>query len=162
MFRIPFLVILALAALAAASAQTWSQPVREVENEARLAFSASCHLSWTLTEPGGYKLCQFTQTPAGKIFAVRNVSVQCVGRTGDNFAEVTLAGGPQAGNWMIFPLQAAGSLSDGRIVRAASVPAFLHYPQGAAASFGVTFSGTLANALPAHCNASIQGFLLDQ
>jgi hypothetical protein len=60
---------------ASANAQTFSQPVRDVNDENRNAVSGICYFGWT-TSVGNNSCSPFT-VPAGKRLIVRDVSLSC-------------------------------------------------------------------------------------
>lgn len=144
--------------LAATAYGQYSQPVREVEKEARSAVSFSCPISWPANHLGA-KLCTLTQPiPAGKIFAVRNVSVRCSSRTAGFIEAFFNSSSVQSGQ--IVPLQV--ELQSGGHVAGAG-PSFLHVGAGSALLFRIFRQDTVSGPdFGGQCEAHAQGFLIDQ
>jgi hypothetical protein len=84
------LMILALAA-GGALAQTYGQPVKEIEKEARLSVSGACSISWAAGNDSTSRSCLLYAVPEGKRLAIRSVSAWCAGNTGNNFTRPWLA-----------------------------------------------------------------------
>lgn len=94
------LIVLAAVLLPAAFGQSWAQPVREMEKEARSAFSGSC----PITGPGS-RDCYFQAggsgamtVPAGKVLVIEDVSGYCnLPSSTDLFVVALRASAPNAG-----------------------------------------------------------------
>lgn len=144
-------------------AQTYSQPVREVEKEAYSAVGGTCGIQWWVGEEQ-VKSCAAYTVPADKILAVRHVSILCSGRTGDEFAVnfQTRARLGASASVTYFPLIPTAPFASSRqqIARAASTPVFHHAAQGTEVRVYASFDGQQVNAWPAGCHSQFQGYLL--
>lgn len=71
------LILLSLGAVLAlsAAAQTYSQPVRDINDPGKNAVTASCYFGWSNST--GHNSCTVYTVPAGKRLIVRDVSVSC-------------------------------------------------------------------------------------
>lgn len=144
-------------------AQTYSQPVREVEKEAYSSVYGNCPLFWGSSEEVS-RICPIYTVPSDKILAIRQVSVYCSGRSGDNFAvnlQTQNRGGGVYGLSYI-PLTASASFNPARhpIAKASTIPVFHHAAPGTVVRFFVNFDGQQVNAFPAGCQLNFQGYLL--
>ncbi len=144
-------------------AQTYSQPVREVDKEAYSPVHGNCPLFWGSTEEAT-RICTIYTVPADKILAVRQVSVYCSGRSGDNFSvnfqTQSRPGGVYGLSYV--PLTASASFNPARhpIARASTIPVYHHAAPGSVVRFAVNFDGEQVNAWPAGCQLNFQGYLL--
>lgn len=150
--------------LAPALAQTWAQPVREVEKEASSAIVGSCQTFWSTTEGGAS--CTAYNVPAGKRLAIRHVSARCYGRSGDSFSMVNLyTNDPTTGTpyESYTHLQATmNSLAQFPVERAGSTQVFQHAQSGSAVLFFVKFNGNPTVTQSPACIMRFSGFLVNQ
>lgn len=161
------MILLCGAALAAgASAQVYSQPVRDVEKEARSAVRGNCEISVdpgyvsTLTDCALSDLNQIlgSTVPAGKVLVIEDISASCAKSNAD--LTMTLAFRTGGNFWKHLPLQLVRTLSNGRQAWIASVAARMYAKAGEnvwiaidtgnnasqLTSCGVRFQGHLVNA----------------
>jgi hypothetical protein len=157
--------LIAISALSAAAAfaQSWSQPVREVQKEAYSSTGAYCQISWGAGKPA-FQQCTLLTVPADKILAIRQVSVFCTGRTGDIFARPVLA--TRMANltpvtYSFAPLQSQPTDQTAhQIGRMAQLPVFQHAGPGTSVVFNLYFDGQQTVGAAPSCDIAIQGFFL--
>ncbi len=166
------LLILFAFAVSAAFAQSWSQPVREVEKEARSAVFGACS---GLIQPNanvGSGSCSMTlangqsvqAVPAGKHLVVEDVSASCETASDELIAKLSLIvfPPPPAVNWRKWiPLAnqgTTGSISP-RTWRTGSVAARFYAPPGSTLGLSL-FSGTATTGIPA-CDVRFAGHLVN-
>lgn len=143
------------AALAvSAAAQTYSQPVREVNAETRQPVTGYCVIQWTNSI--GVSSCSLYTVPAGKRLAVRDISFRC---GTSNTASVALgklegAGATQA---LVLLQQIPDNSTTGRHYAGAR-PVFLHVNSGNL--MATAWLTQDANETPG-CEVTFQGFLVD-
>lgn len=148
------MLILGAALAMNAAAQTYSQPVRDVNAETRQPVTGYCVISWNNSI--GVSSCPLYAVPAGKRLAARDVSFRC---SSSNTASVALgklegAGATQA---LVLLQQIPDNSTTGRHFAGAR-PVFLHVNSG-----NLTATAWLtqdANENPG-CEVSFQGFLVD-
>jgi hypothetical protein len=161
------LIALALISVTAALAQSWSQPVREVEKEARLSVSGYCSVGWPLGQGDSAKSCVVYSVPAGKRLAIRYASVHCSGHTGNNFTTATLNSRVNNGQGEIWEYTNLGFSDDPgyeqyEVFRWISQPIFHHASAGKEVTFSVRMTGASDQPSQPLCTARIQGFLLSE
>lgn len=137
-----------------ASAQTYSQPVREVNNETRNPVTGYCVIQWT--NYIGVSQCDLYTVPAGKRLAVRDVSYRC---GVSNTASVSLGylSGTGANQTLIVLQQVTDNDTNGRLY-AGGRPTFLHINSGTLRG-GAWLNGD-ALQTPG-CEVSFNGYLVD-
>lgn len=143
-------------------AQTYSQPVREVEKEAYTAVAANCFLSW-MPNAQDTLGCDAIAVPGDKILAIRQVSVECNGRTGDVFAGLKLSTlvGSTTFNTAIPLVTAAPPSENYQLGRVATIPVFHHARPGTTVRFRGRFEGQKTSwGFPSHCSCTLQGYFL--
>lgn len=148
------LLILGAALAMSATAQTYSQPVRDVNAETRQPVTGYCVIQWINSI--GLASCPLYAVPAGKRLAVRDVSFRC---NCSNTASIALGklsgfGAEQA----LVPLQQIPENSDTERFYAGARPVFLHVNSGNLMATAWLIRD--ANATPG-CEVSFQGFLVD-
>ena len=156
------LILASALTVVAALAQTWSQPVREVQKEAYSSMGAYCQIVWGPYAPSAQQ-CTLLTVPAAKILAIRQVSVFCTGRTGDVYAKPTLASQPNPTSWThsFVPLQSQPTnQSAHQIGRMALFPVFQHARPGSSVAFSLKFEGQQTSNFAPYCDIAIQGFFL--
>ena len=143
------------AALAlSAAAQTYYQPVRDVNAETRQPVTGYCVIQWS--NAIGVSSCSLYTVPAGKRLAVRDVSFRC---SSSNTASVALGklDGAGAAQALVLLQQIPDNSTTGKQFAGAR-PVFLHVNSG---NLNATAWLTQdANENPG-CEASFQGFLVD-
>lgn len=144
--------LIAISALgaAAAFAQSWSQPVREIEKEARSAVTGFC--SNIDISPGfsgsGIVQCSFfsimpgspalNQVPAGKILVIEDLSGSCTKPATDSFSQVAFS---VAGRSKLVPLILLSTFANGTIQKwIASASVRLYAPPQSTATASVSLN----------------------
>lgn len=93
------LLSLSFLAVSALSAQSWSQPVREIEKEARSAVRGYCAQIMITSGAGTSGPCilspligsgSWNTVPAGKILVIEDVNIRCSKHSSDSFAAIRL------------------------------------------------------------------------
>jgi hypothetical protein len=148
------LLTLGAALVMSASAQTYSQPVREVNHETRNPVSGYCVIQWVNTV--GVSSCDLYVVPAGKRLAVRDVSLRC---GVSNSASVMAAyfAGAGAHQTLVLLQQIADNNGSGRLYAGART-AFLHVNSGPLRATAWLNGDALQNP---GCEVSFNGFLVD-
>lgn len=149
------ILILSLGA-ALAQAQTYSQPVRDVENEARNAVEASCSLQWTSASGEGF--CDLMTVPAGKRLAIRHVAVSCFVGPNNRVTSAHLTANLGQGNFFR-PLPLSTYSAPNTRYHEASLSVFYHADPGKQLRFTGYQSGP--DSTPGNCQVSISGFLVN-
>lgn len=148
-------------AFAVAGPADYSQPVKEVEKEARLAVRGTCYLNWNGTEEGS-RDCLIAEVPAGKVLAIRSFSVSCESYSSGNegFTKSALVSTDGVHiSWL--PLTNANAEAN-RIIRIGNALLFHHVPGGQRTFFRTMFfRGPNAGVTGATCNGQYEGFLMD-
>jgi hypothetical protein len=139
-----------------AQAQTFSTPMRDVDNEVRNAIQANCYVEWVGGQAGARECTGYT-VPAGKRLAIRMINVNCVVPTGDkiNFAEVYTQLG--LGQSAQVPLAKTPNVSGVDIVGGLSAM-FLHADPGSQVKFRASYSA--AALISATCQFGLYGYLV--
>ncbi len=151
-------------------AQTWSQPVREVEKSARTAVTGNCNdvevyggqISSNVVQCNFYPVSRvseaelYTRVPAGKVLVVEDLSVRCYKHNSDGFSGVFF----NTGNRKYIPLQLQSTASGtGRQIYVSSLPVTMYAPAGERVTSSFTM---MANANQhASCFVSYYGHLVD-
>jgi hypothetical protein len=156
MIRIVLAFALAATMVLCASGQTFSQPVRDVENEARNAVEAACSLQWT--SAAGMGSCDLMTVPAGKRLAVRHVAVHCFVGPNNRVTSAFLSANLGAGS---FPRPLPLSLFSAPNTRyqEASLSVFYHADPGKQVQFTAYQTGP--DSTPGNCQVSLGGFLVN-
>ena len=121
----------ALALTATAVAQTYSQPVREVEKGARSAVRGTCVLNIYPNSASGQSQCAMwlvtgeaaQAVPAGKHLVVEDLSTYCFTNTGEAYSYLAMSVVPPANGqaWSRYiPLQNQATIN-GKVYRSSSV-----------------------------------------
>lgn len=149
-----FLIFGALLTVSA-NAQTYSQPVREVNGESRNAVSGSCFFSWTAG--AGNNSCSPYTVPAGKRLIVRDLSLSCSMPAASDvpYGMISNAGYTR---YVYLPLQQASAPDAASKFKIGGRPLFFVVETGA-----VTVSAwlTATNGAQPSCVAMIFGNLSD-
>lgn len=166
------LIALALISATAALAQSWSQPVREVEKEARSAVRGACSGSIQANHNVGSGACSMTlageqlvqAVPAGKHLVVEDVSASCETAGGELIARLSLGVFPPApavGWHKWIPLASQGTTGGiaPRTWRTGSIPAKFYAPPGSTLGLNL-FSGTPVTAYSS-CDVRFAGHLVN-
>lgn len=137
-----------------AHAQTYSQPVREVNHETRNPVTGYCVLQWSNSI--GTTHCDLYTVPAGKRLAVRDVSFRC----GVSNSASVMAGylnGAGAHQTLVLLQQIADNDTNGRVFAGARTT-FLHITSGNLRANAWLNGDALNNP---GCEVSFNGFLVD-
>jgi hypothetical protein len=167
------LIALALISATAALAQSWSQPVREVEKEARSAVRGACSGSILAnSNVGSGAACSITlpdqqsvqAVPAGKHLVVEDISASCETVSGEIIARLSLGVFPPAPavawhKWIPLASQGTTGSIAPRTWRAASMPARFYAPPGSTLGLNL-FSGTPVTAYSS-CDVRFAGHLVN-
>lgn len=143
---------------AAMQAQTYAQPVREVENDAAQPVHASCELNWALTE--GYKQCTLYSVPAGKRLVIKQANARCLGRTGDAFGPLRLVS--HSSNWThaFVPFVSVPKGDFLQIQRIASSSVHQYADGNHPVLANIYFEGTPSTGGPPQCAVYVTGYLV--
>lgn len=162
------LLLLALA-LPATQAQTWSQPVREVQKEARSAVAGHCNATIAAGYvSSGYQPCNVKSitgadlggaVPAGKVLVVEEVSATCFKAVADGWQALSLTGtGSGFSPSRTIPLAKIGTTSP-RDQWVAFAGGRLYLPANAQIVATLFMGGNAT--LAASCAVSFSGHLVD-
>jgi len=158
-------IILGAAMAASAVAQGYSQPVREMEKEARSAVRGACEISIEAGHSGNSVNCamaDFTQNfgetvPAGKILVIEDIAATCYKSNADLTASLLL----RTGNfWKPLPLQLVRTLSNGRQIWISSQQTRLYAKAGENVWASVDASSNVTQST--NCGVRFQGHLVTQ
>jgi hypothetical protein len=141
-----------------AHAQTYAQPIREVENEASQPVHAACEMTWSLTE--GHKQCNLFTVPVGKRLVLKQANARCLGRTGDTFGPLRVMS--HSATWTISftPFVAVPKDDFLQIQRVASTSLHQYADGNQALSAGIYFEGTPTTGGPPQCSIFVTGYLV--
>ena len=148
------MLLLGAALAMSATAQTYSQPIRDVNAETRQPVTGYCVIQWTNSI--GVSSCSLYTVPAGKRLAVRDVSFRC---SSSNTASVALGKLEGAGAMQtLVLLQQIPDYSTTERHFAGARPVFLHLNSGNL--LATAWLTQDANETPG-CEVTFQGFLVD-
>ena len=153
------LLILGAALVIGASAQSYSTPMRDVDEPARNAVQSYCSVFWNIP-PFGAKTCTAYAVPAGKRLAIRMVTADCQVPTGDTlpFGEVHTTMG-QVGQSSPIVLTTSPT-ANGTYHRSANPVVFLHSDAGTTVRFsGFYYTSGTGNGV---CTFGVHGYLVPQ
>lgn len=136
------------------SAQTYSQPVRDVNAETRQPVSGYCVIEWFNII--GISSCSLYTVPAGKLLAVRDVSFRCNASNTASIAAGKLSG--TGAEQALVMLQQIPDNSTTERSFAGARPVFLHVNSGNLLATAWLTNNALETP---GCEVSFQGFLVD-
>lgn len=147
-----------------ASAQTFSQPMREVEKPARSAVHGRCNLQIDPGYVGNMSTCGLfdaTQSigetvPSGKTLVIEDLAASCSKSNQDLTTSILLRHGTM---WKPLPLQLVRTLSNGRQVWISSLAARMYVKAGDSVYISVD-TGNNATQLTS-CGVHFQGHLVN-
>lgn len=158
-------LVVCLLAASASSAQSYSQPVREMEKEARSAVRGHCHIQYAagyasliaqsdcnlfdLNQPIG------TTVPQGKVLVVEDISAACNNATADRWAGLWLNGSSYD---KYLPLDVQSTFASGYQFVVATTPAkfFVRGGDKLTANINLVGAASLTNV----CNVRLAGHLV--
>ncbi|MEP7365812.1 MAG: hypothetical protein ABI972_21365 [Acidobacteriota bacterium] len=147
-------ILLLTSAALCASAQTYSQPVRDVNDPTRNPFTASCQMTWQgVPGTGG---CQLATVPAGKRLAVRDASFVCSVHSAANISYGYLAS--YSGGFVILAMEDATPAFAGTRAKVAARTVFMSTEAGTLLAQAILTGNVAASP---NCSVSIQGYLVD-
>lgn len=153
------ILALSLGLCAAIQAQTYSQPVREVENEAAQPVHAGCEMNWALTE--GHKQCNLYAVPPGKRLVIKQANARCLGRTGDTFGHLRVLS--HSTTWtnayVPFVTVPKGDFLQIQRIALSSLHQYADGNQPVLAN--IHFEGTPSTGGPPQCMVQITGYLVN-
>lgn len=164
------ILMLAALALPGAFAQSWSQPVREMEKAARSGAQGTCSVSLPANHNTGNGTCvlraqdgsELPSVPAGKVLVVEEASAFCESVAGELIARLSFAySNAQGASYVRYiPLTSQGSTTGvtPRTYRAGSVTTRFYAPAGASLS-AHAFSASPVSAYTS-CSLSYAGHLV--
>lgn len=153
--------------LSTASAQTWSQPVREMEKEARSAVTGSCG---QIEVPAGFSgsaiiTCTFrsimpgsiamNRVPVGRILVIEDISGSCTKAGSDTFSSLRIDAG---GRPKQLPLTLRANYGNGAQAWYSSTPLRMYAPPDSAVTASVSLT-TNATQM-AQCGLNFSGHLV--